>query len=99
MKHLHDVSTLKIIPEKCTGCGVCILVCPRAVLSLNKNNTIEIQDKDKCMECGACQMNCAFDAISVRTGVGCATAVLSAKIQGIDPQCGCDDKCATNCCG
>jgi len=32
--YLKDVVTLKLEQEKCVGCGVCLSVCPHAVLSL-----------------------------------------------------------------
>ena len=39
--YLKDVVTLKLDLEKCTGCGMCLLVCPQAVLSMT-NGTAEI---------------------------------------------------------
>jgi len=51
--YLKDVVTLKLSQEKCIGCGMCLLVCPRAVLSLT-NGKVEIANRDACMECGAC---------------------------------------------
>ena len=41
------------------------------------------------MECGACAVNCAFGAISVNTGVGCAAAISHGKLHGTEPSCGC----------
>jgi len=35
----------------------------------------EKENGDTCMECGACARNCPTEAITVRAGVGCATAV------------------------
>lgn len=32
--YIKDVVTLNLYKEKCTGCGMCILVCPHAVLIL-----------------------------------------------------------------
>jgi len=46
--YLKDVVTLKLDREKCVGCGMCLLVCPRAVLSLT-NSKVEIIDRDACM--------------------------------------------------
>ena len=69
LKYLKNVVTLKLESEKCTGCGICIDVCPRNVFQLKDRKAV-ISDPDLCIECGACSMNCAFDAISVRAGVG-----------------------------
>jgi ferredoxin len=34
-----------------------------------------------CMECGACSLNCPADAIEVKSGVGCAAAVLHSMLK------------------
>ena len=78
--YLKDVVTLKLDQEACAGCGMCLLVCPRAVLSLT-NGKIEIANRDACMECGACARNCPAEALSVRSGVGCAAAVINSKLK------------------
>jgi ferredoxin len=92
--YLKDVVTLKLDREKCTGCGTCLLVCPHAVLSLT-NGKIDIADRDACMECGACSRNCPVEALSVKSGVGCATAVINSMLGrkkdsccNIEPSCG-----------
>ena len=77
--YLRDVVTLKLDREKCIGCGMCLDVCPRAVLSLT-DSKVEIMNRDACMECGACAKNCPVDAFSVRPGVGCAAAVINAAL-------------------
>ena len=88
MIYLKDVVTLDLEAEKCVGCGLCTLVCPHAVLSLN-NGTAWIQNRDACMECGACSMNCPTEAVSVQSGVGCATAVINTALGRKDSSCCC----------
>jgi ferredoxin len=78
--YLKDVVTLRLDREKCIGCGVCLLVCPHAVLNL-ANGKIEIATRDACMECGACARNCPAEALNVRAGVGCAAAVINSKLR------------------
>lgn len=95
-KYLKNVVTLKLDASKCTGCGMCIDVCPHSVFLLN-NGKAEITDKDSCMECGACAKNCRFSAITVNSGVGCAAAVIQGMITGKDPSCGCSDS-ENSCC-
>ena len=34
--YLKDVVTLQLDPEKCTGCGTCLEVCPHQVLAMNR---------------------------------------------------------------
>ena len=89
MKYLANVASLGLDAEKCTGCGMCLEVCPHNVFALKDKKAVII-DKDACMECGACAANCAFCAISVDKGVGCAAAIINSIIYGGEPTCGCD---------
>jgi len=86
--YLKDVVTLGLNPEKCTGCGICLEVCPHAVLGKD-DGKVRIEDLDACMECGACARNCPADALSVRAGVGCATAVINAALGRNGSSCCC----------
>ena len=86
--YLKDVVTLKLDPEKCIGCGMCLLVCPHAVLSLT-NGKVDIVNRDACMECGACAQNCPVNALSVQAGVGCATAVINSALGRKNGSCCC----------
>ncbi|MEW6376642.1 MAG: mercury methylation ferredoxin HgcB [Thermodesulfobacteriota bacterium] len=86
--YLKDVVTLRLDQERCVGCGVCLLVCPHAVLNL-KNSKIEIANRDACMECGACARNCPAEALSVRSGVGCAAAVINSMLGRKNYSCCC----------
>jgi NADH:ubiquinone oxidoreductase subunit F (NADH-binding)/(2Fe-2S) ferredoxin/ferredoxin len=53
-----------INPEKCTGCGMCVKVCPTAATSGEKKKPHTI-DNETCIRCGACIESCKFDAINV----------------------------------
>ncbi len=97
MKYLADVASVELTPEKCTGCGICLEVCPHDVISLENKKAV-IVDRDLCMECGACAMNCQFGAISVDKGVGCAAALINSMITGGEPTCGCSDNKDGACC-
>ena len=77
--YLRDVVTLALDQEKCVGCGICLIVCPHEVLSMNNGN-VRIENRDLCMECGACARNCPTEAVSVQAGVGCAAAVINAAL-------------------
>jgi ferredoxin len=85
-KYLKDVVTLKLDGDKCTGCGMCLEVCPHGVFRMNGGRA-EIAERDACMECGACSRNCPFDAVLVRSGVGCAAAMINVILGRTDQPC------------
>jgi NAD-dependent dihydropyrimidine dehydrogenase PreA subunit len=87
-KYLKNVATLKLDAEKCTGCGMCVSVCPHGVFELSSGRA-KIADLDSCMECGACAKNCAFSALTVTPGVGCASAIIKGMLTGTEPSCDC----------
>jgi NAD-dependent dihydropyrimidine dehydrogenase PreA subunit len=95
--YLRNVATLKLDADKCFGCGMCLEVCPHDVLAKN-NGRVEIRDIDQCMECGACARNCPSQALTVRSGVGCAAAVINSWRGRADSSCCCiieEDNSAT----
>jgi ferredoxin len=80
LRYLKDVVTLRLDEEKCSGCGMCTQVCVHGVFFVN-NGVAHLVDRDACMECGACARNCPVEALSVRSGVGCAYAVWKSWIR------------------
>ncbi len=85
-RYLPNTVTLSLDTAKCNGCGMCVEVCPQQVFTLSERESV-IQDRDACLECGACARNCSREAITVRTGVGCAYAVLISKFKRKDSSC------------
>jgi NAD-dependent dihydropyrimidine dehydrogenase PreA subunit len=88
MRYIDDVVTLKLDAEKCTGCQMCTIVCPHGVFAMADKRAV-IADLDACMECGACALNCASGAITLKPGVGCASAIIRGWLTGSEPTCGC----------
>jgi ferredoxin len=86
--YLKDVVTLQLDENKCTGCGMCLNVCPHEVFKMNSRHVV-IQNRDACMECGACSLNCPANAIAVQSGVGCANAVINAMLGRNNGECCC----------
>ncbi len=93
--YLSDVVTLTLDDEKCTGCGMCLDVCPHAVFTL-EDRKARIVDRDACMECGACARNCPAEAVSVDSGVGCAAKIILEALRGA--KCDCGGAEDTSCC-
>lgn len=89
-RYLKDVVTLRLDAGKCKGCGMCMEVCPQGVFA-RAGKRVEIADRDACLECGACAMNCEPGAVTVRTGVGCAYAVIMSRLKRKGACCG--DSC------
>ena len=94
LRYLKNVTTLQLDTEKCTGCGRCTEVCPHGVF-LIANGKAQIIDRDACMECGACSKNCPSEAISVKSGVGCAAGIIFGVLRGSKSTCECakDSSC------
>lgn len=86
--YLKNVATLTLDQDKCVGCGMCLIVCPRAVLAMD-NRQAGIKDRDACMECGACARNCPTGAVRVQAGVGCAAAVINTALGRDSSSCCC----------
>jgi NAD-dependent dihydropyrimidine dehydrogenase PreA subunit len=86
--YLKNVVTLSLDEEKCTGCGMCLEVCPHAVIARD-NGRVQIRERDACMECGACAQNCPTGAIRVKSGVGCAAAVINSMLGRDSSSCCC----------
>ena len=80
LRYLKNVVTLELDQPTCIGCGRCVEVCPHQVFLID-NRKASLADKDACMECGACAINCPVDAITVDSGVGCASGMISEWLQ------------------
>lgn len=52
------------LPERCTGCGKCVEVCPRGAIQVRDGTAIV--DKKKCIRCYCCDELCEFGAVGMR---------------------------------
>jgi ferredoxin len=95
LRYLEGVTTLQLDVAKCIGCGMCPAVCPHAVFVMAAGKAA-ITDRDRCIECGACARNCPVEAISVKAGVGCASAIIHSWLTGEEPSCDCGG--GSSCC-
>ncbi|WP_136796370.1 nitroreductase family protein [Desulfosediminicola ganghwensis] len=66
MKNPVNIDSVVINGEVCTGCALCVDVCPHRLLALKKGKAVfdNGQDQD-CMECGHCAAICPLEAVSV----------------------------------
>jgi len=83
-RYLENVATLRLDRDCCTGCGLCVEVCPHRVFRVDGGKA-ELIDRDACMECGACARNCEPGAVTVDAGVGCATGIMHEWLDEIAP--------------
>ncbi len=56
--------SIQILKDKCTGCTICLNVCPFAAISISDKKAVI--DPDKCTLCGACVDSCKFKAIDLK---------------------------------
>jgi len=57
------MALLQIKREVCTGCGLCLQVCPFGALSLDSENIVVVNEA--CTGCGACVPECPVSALSL----------------------------------
>ncbi|MGI6557451.1 MAG: NADH-quinone oxidoreductase subunit NuoF [Limnochordia bacterium] len=61
-KVCNALLTYTIIPEKCTGCGLCARNCPANCIS-GAPKEVHIIDQTRCTKCNTCLQKCPFEAI------------------------------------
>lgn len=99
MKNAYVSNTLQYDSTLCIGCRMCSIVCPHAVFTMNEKKAA-LSRPENCMECGACQQNCPSGAITVDSGVGCASAMIYAALTGKkEPTCGVEGEPSCCCSG
>ena len=57
-----------ILDSKCTGCGVCLKLCPEKAIQGEPKKTHKI-NSSKCTRCGICRNACPFEAIIIESEV------------------------------
>jgi NAD-dependent dihydropyrimidine dehydrogenase PreA subunit len=52
----------KVDPDKCTGCGACVDICPTEVFEI-ENDKAKVARPDDCTACETCVEECLEEAI------------------------------------
>ena len=58
-------ATAKVNTDLCSGCGICIKLCPYSAITRNEEGELEIKEV-LCKGCGVCGASCTQKAISIR---------------------------------
>jgi electron transfer flavoprotein alpha subunit len=61
---MADKEAIKVLLDKCTGCTLCVKVCPFGAIKMEEKKAVI--DLTKCTLCGACVEACKFDAILIQ---------------------------------
>ncbi|OGD15375.1 MAG: NADH dehydrogenase [Candidatus Aminicenantes bacterium RBG_16_66_30] len=59
----RELVTFRIIPGRCTGCQMCVKVCPTKAISGPRSQPHNL-DQGKCIKCRSCYEVCKFDAVA-----------------------------------
>ncbi|OYT26674.1 MAG: hypothetical protein B6U97_03350 [Candidatus Altiarchaeales archaeon ex4484_96] len=58
-----EATTAYVMKDKCSGCGLCVNVCPYDAIRLTKEGVVKINEI-LCKGCGSCAAICPSSAIA-----------------------------------
>jgi heterodisulfide reductase subunit A len=61
-----EAATARVLEERCTGCGLCVEVCPYGAIQLDPERETAVVNVLLCKGCGSCAATCFSAAIDVR---------------------------------
>ncbi|MBZ4648122.1 MAG: 4Fe-4S ferredoxin iron-sulfur binding domain protein [Desulfomicrobiaceae bacterium] len=56
---------VRIYPDWCKGCGICVAFCPAGVFAMGPQGKAVVAKEALCMDCGFCELHCPDFAVSV----------------------------------
>jgi len=64
---MRKQKVVDINKENCTGCGLCVSMCPQKILFIDKETgKCSVTDDNKCDRLGGCERVCPADAIKIK---------------------------------
>jgi len=65
-----EIAEIEVNKDLCSGCGVCVTVCPYDAARLEKSDEglVAVIDELKCKRCGLCPTACPSGAITIKDG-------------------------------
>ncbi len=57
--------TAEVDTRRCSGCGLCVLVCPYNAIEIDEEKRVAVVNRAMCKGCGACSATCRSSAIDV----------------------------------
>lgn len=58
---------LKLLLNRCKGCGICVEFCPKKVLAVNEIGKVGLVNETLCIKCRQCEDRCPDYAIFLIT--------------------------------
>ncbi|RMF91278.1 MAG: 4Fe-4S dicluster domain-containing protein [Nitrospinota bacterium] len=57
---------IEVVEVWCKGCNICVQICPKDCLALDKNGKVEVVHLENCSRCLLCELLCPDFAIRIR---------------------------------
>jgi len=62
---MNDILSVEIDRDRCTGCGICVDICPLDCFRLDEDDKAFMK-YDECWYCGSCTLECPENAMALR---------------------------------
>ena len=68
LEYQLEIADIEVDKDLCSGCGVCVTVCPYDATKLEKSDAgpVVVIDDLKCKRCGLCVTSCPVGAITIK---------------------------------
>ncbi|MBM3709723.1 MAG: 4Fe-4S dicluster domain-containing protein [Actinobacteria bacterium] len=63
---LAESKVSEIRKERCSGCGLCVEICPYKALEIDEKAKVAVVNEGLCKGCGACVSSCRSNAIDLK---------------------------------